>query len=92
MHLLFFIFLSTTNKAAYWAVYVLFHFTPLLVLKEILIPSSITFALIPSFVPVPVDIQHEIQHTKQRFLYFRAFWGNFRRFDSCSKRQHKNRL
>ena len=50
-----------------------------------MIPSSFILTITLSI--LPIDIQHEIQHTKKRSLYFKAFWGYFRGFDSCSKRQ-----
>ena len=38
---------------------------------------------------LPIDIQHEIQHTNQRSLYSKAFLGYFKGFDSCSNRQQE---
>jgi len=68
-------------------VYIFFPLTRLPVPRDIMIPSSFILTITHSI--VPIDIQHEIQHTKQRTLYFRAFWGYFNGFDSCSKRQQK---
>ena len=52
-----------------------------------MILSPFIFAVTLSI--VAIDIQHEIQHAKQRSLHFKAFGGYFKGFDSCSKRQKK---
>jgi len=50
-----------------------------------MIPSSFIFAITLSI--LPIDIQHEIQHTQKKSLYYKAFWGYYKGFNSCSKRQ-----